>query len=195
MTQTPKMKAILAELQRDADSYLQTKAEFDAIKFQFQLARERLTTTRRLASEVMGGTDWRDWRDAHPAVRYAGLPVGEAILNVLEDAAHKAAFRHVNGEVKRFQPYYMLEAIVHQLGEGGYEFRSASPYREINMALTRLSGIEKNNDMYAIKDADRILEYYQRKHSDAVTAAEPFRQLFERERRGGIRQDKPADQS
>ena len=193
----PRLKAILAELEKDAQAYLTAKAEFDGVRVQFEAARERLSTTRRLGAEIMSSWDWMNWRLSHATVRYAGVPIGDAVLDVLADSARQVAKEFLDGGLgPTFDPFMSLDDIAEGLESGGYEFRSSAPNREINMALTRLTGIDKNEGRYAIAGAEQILDKQKNLRKQADEARERTAQFGEMFRsKMQTPRDRPAGQS
>jgi len=100
-----------------------------------------------------------EWYENYPHVKYAGMPIGEAILAFLREKAVDAAVAYHNKEAKTFQPYVFSNRIIEGLDEGGFDFRSTAPLREVNAALMKLNGVKKNekSGRYATENADHYL--------------------------------------
>ena len=153
-----RVQAILDELSRATHEYVEVKHTFDQARGQFEIAREKFGTVKRLAAEMLPWLEWSFWQEEHPDVKFAGIPIGEAILAALRDHALKVAYEHVNHPSENFVPEMTPDLLVEALESGGFEFRSATPLREINAAVINRKGIIKRASGYRIEDADQILE-------------------------------------
>jgi hypothetical protein len=156
-----RLQAIREELERAAGDYIAAKKLFARAQVEFEAAREKFAGVRQLASDMMTGRDWYTWRDEHAGVRYACMPLGEAIADLLRDYAYDQAERHVAGKADQFRPYMALSEIAAELEAGGYDFKTTTPMREVNAALIRLSEAVRSSswaNRYAHKDAPEILE-------------------------------------
>ena len=155
-----RLKAIQRELERASLDYMKAKDAFDDAQVRFEIARDRITATKRLASDIMTWADWWDWRREHSEIRYAGTAIGEAIGDVLIDQAFEAAYPTLDDPSIPFNPSMNLEAITDALESGGFDFRSAAPRREVNAALINLEGVQKSpEDTYATTQAQEIFDY------------------------------------
>jgi hypothetical protein len=153
-----RLQAVETELNRCANEYLRAKGAFEKVQMEYQLAKERFATVRRVASEVFDTGDWMDWEEEHPDVRFAGLDVGEAIIEMLRRKAYDSATAHFEENKKYKAGMYQFQ-IVNVLQEGGYDFKSTTPGREVNAALIQLKGVRKSADgIYEIADSQTILE-------------------------------------
>jgi hypothetical protein len=138
----------------NADSATQNGG--DVARVHFEAARDRLASTKNLAAEIMDFPDWYNWRYTHTDVKYAAMQIGEAILEVLRDYAWSRAVAFITGEIKGYKPYKVLGEITKALEEGGFDFRTSTPQREVNAALINLN-VEKWQHMYAVSDKDEWL--------------------------------------
>lgn len=152
-----RIKVILAELETTSNEYTVAIRNLQRARGQFEAAREKFTGIRRLASEMLTSYDWYRWREAHPGVRYAGMSIGEAILEALEEVAYTSAFNHVVHQ-REFSPDMTMDTLVPMLESGGFEFQTATPLRELNAALINLKGVEKSGIDLRASNADEILK-------------------------------------
>ena len=157
LKETPeRIKVILAELEKTSAEYRDAIRNLQRVRGQFEAAREKFTGIRRLASEMLTSYDWYQWREKHPSVRYAGMSIGEAVLEALEGHAYASAFRHVVHE-EEFSPDYTMQELLPALESGGFDFQTATPLRELNAALINLKGVEKRGTDFRVSNADEIL--------------------------------------
>jgi hypothetical protein len=154
---TSRMQAILVELDRAAGEYTRRRAERDAANVRFQAARDRFASVKRIANDILGGDEWWHWAVRNRNVMYAGLPVGEAIRDALAFHAIDCAI-DCRGDRAAYDPAVTMEQLYQALDEGGFEFTSSAPRREVNAALMRLDGITKLDDgRYEVADAESML--------------------------------------
>jgi len=154
---TERVRAIINELQKATELYRATKHQYEWAQVQFESAREQFAGVRKLATDSLTTFDWIDWRLQNPDVRYAGMPIGEAIQEVLRDHAYEQANLVVRGVEKRYMHLLPLEGIPARLEMGGYDFRTLTPAREVNAALIHLSGVQKYVNGYAIENHAEVL--------------------------------------
>lgn len=156
-----RIQAILGELNRAAMDYIYAKASYETTRVTFEAAREKFAGVKRLASEMLTSMDWYMWRQEHPNAMYAAMPIGEAILEVLDNHTYAVAFAYAEGGADKFRPFMSMEKIVEALESGGFEFRSTSPLREVNAALINLAGVTKTSSGYQRDDAEETLKFAQ----------------------------------
>ena len=166
-----RIKAILVELDKVAAEYTDARTEFETAKVHFETARERFAVVKRIASELLGWNDWYQWQTEHQGVKFAGAGIGEAIIEALHHAAVLSAIDVSNESGRKFVPDMTIDGIVEALESGGFEFRTATPKREVNAALMKLEGVRKLGDSgkYEADDAYEVLEFIAGK--EAVEAA------------------------
>lgn len=155
-----RIQAILEQLDSAADEYIGARAQIEKARINFELAREKLTLVKRVALEAMDISELAGWTVRHESVQYAGSSIGDAITEVLTAAARQATFAFMNKKADRFDPVLSLEQIEERLEQGGFEFRSVTPKREINAALLKLDSASKVDDGrgYKFGDAWDVLE-------------------------------------
>ena len=158
-----RIRAIEAALEKVSREYQAAKARFNAARIDFETIREQLAATKKLALQVVTLQEWHAWLDTTEdgqAIAYAGLPIGEAILGVLRahvyDQAERVADTKKSAE---FKPWMTLSEITRALENGGFEFKSVTPLREVNAALIRLAGVEKSGHRYQIEKTDEAFRY------------------------------------
>lgn len=152
-----RIKAMRDELDAAASAYIRAKDVFERHRVQFDTERHRFMGVRELARGVMSEAHWARWRSEHPQVRYAAMPIGEAILAALYDYAWNRAQREYDGDSEA-TPYCEMDDIIRLLEKGGFDFRSTTPGREVNAALRNLAGIDRAKDgSYAVANYDRVL--------------------------------------
>ena len=157
--QPARIQAIKDELESAAREYEVARDAFEKARVHFQVASERLASTKELASLAMDSLDWYRWRKEHFTVRYAANQIGPAIAEVLVDRAFFAASGYVTGEDPSYSPEITQERIISDLDQGGFEFRSPTPGREVNAALIKMKGRTKMGEsLYQAEDAEAILE-------------------------------------
>lgn len=161
--QSPRVRAIQAELDKSAGEYLQVKQQYEMARIAFEAARERFSGVRRLANEVLTPEDWFDWKFKNESVQLAALPIGEAIMEGFWSHTFDTAYAHVVKH-KEFKPQMSLHELCQLLEKGGYDFRTTTPLREINGALMNLNGLVKlETGEYQREDAAEILENVRKK--------------------------------
>lgn len=160
-----RIASAIAELDKAAENYLSARELLEEARVRFRAASESLATTRRMADDLLTSRDLYTWREAHPEVQYAGMGAAYAINSFLSAEAHASAWDTYETK-KTYWPWRSLEQIVSGLERGGFEFRSATPGREINAALINLGTVAKHPEeaLYAIADAEEILAYNENLH-------------------------------
>lgn len=151
-----RLQAILKELESDAVHYVDAKSEFDIARVHFEVARDRLAATKKNAVEIMDWEQWFTWRRSHASVRFAASPIGEAIQELLRDYAYDRAIAYVRGDVEVYSPFRGLSQITDELEQGGFDFRTSTPRREVNGALINLD-VLKFTGLYAASDKNEFL--------------------------------------
>lgn len=162
MTDTPaRVQALLEELSRDVESYESAKQEIERARVHYEIARERFSRIRTLAASMLSAGDWQSWLRKHPNLKYIGSQIGDAISTLLTHRAFESAHNVGEGKDKKYRPAATMEMIASELEIGGFEFRSTSPFREVNAALIKLTGVKKNTaGLYMTEESHEILNYY-----------------------------------
>jgi hypothetical protein len=159
-----RVETMKAQLDLVSAEYLEAKEQFDVARVNYEVAREKFSGVRRLAMSVQSNNDWYKWRHDHQGVQYSGLRLGEAIADVLENRAYEAAAEYwkikATDEPARYFPLLSLERIQENLERGGFEFRTATPLREVNAALINAPAetIKKEKHGFLAARADEILK-------------------------------------
>lgn len=155
-----RIEAAISQLDRAAESYLESREELEAARVRFRAASDALANARRMADDLLSSRDLFAWRREHPEVQYAGMSASEAIEELLTGTNENAAWSHCEDEKRPYPAWFTLERIVEALEAGGFEFRSATPLREINAALINLKTVRKHEaaGAYTSADAEEILE-------------------------------------
>lgn len=153
-----RLRAILAELDRAANEYTEALSDFESARIRYEAARERFASVRRIANDVLGFSDWFDWRWKNKSVLYAALDVGDAIKEALRARALDMALDCSSDSGRQFDPSMTLDEIHDALESGGFEFKSTAGRREVNAALMKLNGVTKieATGKYEIQDANDI---------------------------------------
>ena len=60
----------------------------------------------------------------------------------------------------KYEPSMFLSGITKTLENGGYDFQSSAPQREVNAALINLGGVLKTKYGYQAADADETLAFF-----------------------------------
>lgn len=155
-----RIEAITAELDNAAQEYVWAKDAFQETQVAFEAAREKLAGIKQLATAMMPTDAWYKWQADHGTVRYVGMSLGEAIIAVLQNYAYQRAINHAQYDlITDYEPAMTKDAIVSQLEDGGFDFRTTTPLRELSAALLRLDGVVENADgTYETEVAAGILE-------------------------------------
>jgi hypothetical protein len=154
-----RMQAILAELDRVAAEYTRCRADRDAANVRFEAARDHLASVKRIANNILGGDEWWTWAIQNPNVMFAGMPIGEAIRDALSFHAVDCAFES-RGNRAAYDPALAMEQLYEALEEGGFEFASNAPRREVNAALMKQDGVKKLDDgRYEAADAADVFAF------------------------------------
>lgn len=170
-----RLAAIYDELDKAFGDYRATKETFVDAKVRYESSRERFSGIRKLAADMLTTSQWSAWVEKHPAAKYVGMPIGNAIKETLETNANEWAWTYVSETdptKKHYWPFMGVERIAEVLERGGYEFRSLTPLREVNAALMKLDGVTKKGGLYKIATADRILENTQELIENAMRDVE-----------------------
>ncbi len=172
----PRVQAAFDELDRAAAEYTEAKRQYEEARVRFEAANKRFGSVRRLADGMLSTRDLMRWRQRHPQVRFAGMTVADAIESYLREHAYDAASAFASKETKSYQPWAALDTIVRELEEGGFQFRTTSPKREVNATVINLATVTKlkNAPAYKVADADEILQFF-----IPAPSAEPPQQLPE----------------
>ncbi|HYM37028.1 MAG TPA: hypothetical protein VES96_01345 [Nitrospiraceae bacterium] len=168
MGEPTRIKTIKAELEKSAKEYLETREQLEVARVAFEAARERLAGVKKHATEMLETLDWYSWQRTHKDVRYAATPAGEAILEVLWNRTFDSAYAHLNkDEHPKFIPEMTLSGIQMELENGGFDFNTSTPLREVNAALMQLKGVTKlPSGNYRRDDADQVLDRLRRKYEE-----------------------------
>lgn len=160
MNNTIRVQTVVAELDRAAQEYVTAKANLERARIAFEMARTKFTGIRQLAAQMLAGRDWGEWQRNHLGIRFAGMPPGDAIVFVLRSHAYTQAMSHFSSSGKlKFSPSMPLANIVSTLEQGGFEFRSSAPLREVNAALVNLKNVTKlESGRYEAADAKDLFE-------------------------------------
>ncbi len=174
MANTTRVRAIMGELNRAAEEYVEARGHFEAIRVQFAAAKEKFAGIRKLAAEMLPGTEWHQWQEDHRDLALCGLGIGDAILNVLSQKAYNAAFDNITSKGKtKYAPMMFLEEIVEEVENGGFEFDTATPRKEVSAALINLKGVAKlANGRYQSADHAEILQNMKNALGPAIVEAQ-----------------------
>ncbi len=156
---TDRVQAIYDQLDKACQEYVDAKLIFERARVNFEAARERFGGIKKLAASMLTFRDLDAWYENHKDVAYAGMSIGDAILDMLRDRAWQAAGDYTEGKAKKFSPWITLDGIVECLEGGGFEFKTATPLREVNGAVMRLTGITKVGRAYQISETDETFGY------------------------------------
>ena len=156
MAQDTRKEPLWNELDVAAAGYAKAKQAFDYARVSFEVAKRRLEVTKQLASQVVPSMEWYDWLQAHVAVRYAGMSIGEAVLDYVRRSTYDFYENATAEEFEGNVPIFGLENFRSELIRGGFEFRTLTPLRELNAALINLSGVKKDGDWYKAANLDEI---------------------------------------
>ncbi len=162
-TRNARIAATLEELNAAAAEYNEAKRLYDVARVRYELAREKFAKIKELAVPMIGGGDaWWQWESDHEDLKYVGTQLGDAIILVLRSYAMDVADAFdPKGELK-YDPALFLEGITQRLEDGGYDFKSSTPQREVNAALINLGGVNKEGfGRYKIADSDGVLSFVQ----------------------------------
>ncbi len=176
VNESRRVRAIRGELERAVKDYNDARGALEDAQLAFDVALEKFSSVRRLASEIMSGRDWYLWQMQNKNVQYAAMPIGEAIVAVLRTRAYDMAFDHAKDQSPDpFSPSADLDEIVASLEAGGFDFRTTTRNREVNGALLKLEGVTKlPNGNYEISDASVILRVMVDIVADQKQAQETF---------------------
>ena len=144
--------AILNKVESAIEEYKAALAAYEVARLEFTLARERYVRTKELAFAMMTLQEKWEWSQAHPELQFMRGSVGEAIDSVIFNACIRQCMAFVAGKAESYVPRFSVDQLVDALRRGGFEFKSATPGREVNAALMRLKDIEKNGLDYIPSD-------------------------------------------
>lgn len=155
----PRIDAMLEQLDETSENYIEARDEFDAARVNYEVAREKFASVRRIALEVLSHEDWLHWIAGNSRVQYTGVKIGDAILEALDLRAFVAARDHFENKVP-FEPGMTLQELQEAIERGGFEFRSTMPLREVNAALINLdrTRIAKKGVRFRLARAEKYLE-------------------------------------
>jgi hypothetical protein len=158
-----RINAALGALSKAANEYSESKNIYEVSRVRYELAREQFAKTKELATSMLGDRERVQWETEHRNLRFVGTPLGEAITSTLRSHAIDIASNFdLNGKQK-FNATLALDPISQRLEDGGYEFHSSTPQREINAALINLSGITKSKyGAFEIDDAYQWVDFFHR---------------------------------
>ena len=167
-----RIAAVYDEVDKAHSDYLEAKAAYIDAQVRYESARERFSGLCRLAAEMLPTGAWNQWQDRHPEIRFFGLAIGDSIVKILDAHAFEAAWDFAYGKSKEFRPHLSADEIQTKLEEGGFEFKGATPLREVNGALMKLEGATKEQGRYRAADAKATLEWVQKYTADETAAQE-----------------------
>lgn len=132
----------LSELEQDEDTLSTASHEYDAAKARLELSMIRYTALRDFVTNQLGkspyarGVEWPrgaddDYQRQRGGFRFTGMRVGDAILQLLEEAADTA------------RVWRSLEQIIEGLSQGGLGFPEPVQARAVNAALLKTSGVTR----------------------------------------------------
>ena len=165
MTPTKKIptrvRVIEQELNRGAAEYLEARDIYVQVRTRFEAICMKFGGVRELAAQVMGHGDFVGWLCDHEEVQFVGTPIGEAIYSVLYSHAEQCAQDALGSDDNEntYVPFMDLDGIVEALEAGGFEFKSATPRREVNAALMQLKKVKsRSTGFYEVENAEQIFE-------------------------------------
>jgi hypothetical protein len=147
MANFARVQALVTELDKLAKEYIRARDEHESKRQVFQAAKEKLVAVRKVAPDILGNA-WHAWTKNHPEVQLVGMEIGEAIVAFLRTKAYESAIQRARSlaakdEPKEYKPSMTSVEIAEGLDAQGFEFRTASPRREVHAALLNLKGITK----------------------------------------------------
>jgi len=150
--------AIVSELGRAASEYQDALREFEITRQRLEVAKEKFAGVRRLAPDVLSPREWSEWQYNHEDLWLVGMDIGEAIRQTLHIRATSSAMESLDSKgEKRWDPSMATWEVVEALVEHGFEFRTATPRREVHAALLHLKSAKKMGEgRYALKEADAV---------------------------------------
>jgi len=173
MARLPERKAaVYDEVDKAHADYLEAKAAYIEAQVRYESARERFSGLCRLAAEMLPTGAWSQWQDRHPEIRFFGMVIGDSIVKILDGHAFEMAWNFAYGKSKEFRPHLSADEIQTRLEEGGFEFKGATPLREVNGALMKLEGATKEQGRYRAADANETLEWVQKYVADEAATKE-----------------------
>jgi len=161
-TRTARIAATLEELNVSGSEYNEAKSSYDVARVKYEMAREKFAKTKELATIMLGAVEWMQWQSIHEDLRYVGSQLGDAITQTLRSYAYEMASTFDPKGKQEYQPALFLGSITQRLEDGGYDFRSSAPQREVNAALINLGGLLKTKfGAYQVAETGQILGFYQ----------------------------------
>jgi exonuclease VII small subunit len=158
MKKSPRLQSIEKELERAEAEYATAKEVYADARVRLEAAIEGLAGARRIAVGGMHPFDLLTRGLIKPDFRFVGMNLKDAIVNVLQKKAWIAATEALKSNIE-FDPCMDVYEMGDELEEGGFDFRTSSPSREINAALMQLKGITKLEDgSYHIENAQDVLQ-------------------------------------
>jgi hypothetical protein len=150
--------AIIAELGHAASEYRRVLRDFEVARQRLEVAKEKFNGVRRIALDVLPSREYSEWQHNNEDIWLIGMEIGEAIRQALHERAATAAMDALDSKGdKPYDPWMTSPEIVDALSARGFEFRTATPRREVHAALLHLRGIKKTTyGRFALRDADAI---------------------------------------
>ena len=159
MKQRNRHRIIEERLQEAKKKLLQKKEVLENARVEYETTKEEFSAIRRVASEIFTGYQMYGWQNKNQDVQFIGVPIGDAIIDLLRARAQKTADDHIQDSRHNFKPSLTMEQITNLLEDSGFEFRTLTPRREVNAAVRHLKGIERTSSgMYQIADAKGLLQ-------------------------------------
>lgn len=171
MSNTMRVQTVIAELDRAALEYVTAKNNFERARIAFEVAKTKFAGIRQLATHMLSPQDWAAWHQRNQGIRFAAISTGDAVMIVLRSHAYNQALAHFNsGGKHKFAPAMPLQAIATTLEQGGFDFQSSAPLREINAALINLQNVTKTESgLYEASDAQSLFEMVRKSKEGATT--------------------------
>ena len=135
------LEKYLAELEKDEVNIAEAAYAYESAKAQLDVGLHRYIALRQFVEEQLGKSPYADdvswppgpYADERGRFRFTGMQVGDAIVQVLEEAAE----RWPN------EPALTLASIIEQLSEGGLGFPVLVQARSVNAALLKTGGVKR----------------------------------------------------
>ncbi len=161
------LQADEAEIQGAAEDYQRARARVDVALLRYTALRDFMTTTLG-RSPYAHGIEWPDAGYIDPSTRgryrFAGMKVGDAIVEVLRDQRNPATGSSADDKLIEGLALgefwtMSLEQIIEALSEGGLGFPDPVSARAVNAALMRTAGVERlatdgGETRYRLADTD-----------------------------------------
>lgn len=143
---------VMQKLQSAIDEYKAARAQYELARMEFELARERYLRTKDMAFEMMPLKERLESFELYADLQFLGENIGDAIRKIMVDACVRMCMDFVVGKSATYEPCLSVEDLVKALKDRGFEFKSATPGREVNAALMRLYGIKKKSTCYSLME-------------------------------------------